>query len=69
MSDNDEKFNISPQVRDKLAARHNVGVDEIKQCFCNREKGFLRDSREEHRTDPPTQWFVAEANKIGRAHV
>ncbi len=25
--------------------------------------GFLEDDREEHRTDPATQWFIAETNQ------
>lgn len=24
---------------------------------------MFEDSREEHRSDPPTQWFIAETNK------
>lgn len=56
------KINISPKVLRKLAARHKVEVHEIEQCFCNRERGFLIDTREDHKTDPQTMWFVAETN-------
>ena len=62
MPNNEDNYNISTQVREKLAVRHNVQIDEISQCFSNRERRFLRDNRAEHRTDPPTQWFVAETN-------
>lgn len=55
-------LNISPKVRQKLAAKHNVEIHEVEQCFCNREKGFLKDTREDHKTDPPTLWFIAETN-------
>ena len=57
------KLNISAQVREKLEKKHGVTENEIRQCFENREGGFLEDAREEHQTDPPTQWFVAETNK------
>lgn len=56
------ELNISDKVKQKLAAKHNVLVEEIEQCFCNREKGFLMDTREEHASDPPTQWFIAETD-------
>jgi len=53
------KLNIAPDIKDKLKTRHGVSEEEIEECFLNREKGFLLDTREEHATDPPTQWFVA----------
>lgn len=53
-------LDISDAVRKKLAVRHGVSEDEVIECFSNREGDFLRDTREEHRTDPPTLWFVAE---------
>jgi len=69
MTDYDDNFNISANVRDKLTNKHNVQINEICQCFCNREKGFLRDSREEHQSNPPTQWFVAETNNGRRLKI
>lgn len=56
------KLRISEAVAEKLASRHKVTQKEILQCFANRERGFLEDPREEHKTNPPTQWFVAETN-------
>lgn len=56
------KIVISEAVAEKLATKHKVSKKEILQCFANRQGGFLEDSREEHRTNPPTQWFVAETN-------
>lgn len=53
---------ISPAVRQKLRDRHNVKECEIFECFANREKGFLIDTREEHESNPPTLWFVAETD-------
>ncbi len=57
------RFNISSDVRKKLKTRHRVEESEIEECFLNREKGHLRDTRENHRTDPPTVWFVAKTDK------
>jgi uncharacterized DUF497 family protein len=56
-------FFISPAVRKKLAAKHNVTEDEVRQCFLNVNGVFLRDKRERHDSDPPTWWFVAETNR------
>jgi hypothetical protein len=54
---------ISDRVQAKLAGKHQVTADEIRHCFENREGTFLEDNREEHKTDPPTQWFIAETNQ------
>jgi hypothetical protein len=54
----------SDDVRKKLAEKHKVSEDEVRQCFENREGDYLEDPREEHRTDPPTHWFVAETNRL-----
>lgn len=56
------QLDISDQIREKLAKKHGVTEKEIRQCFENRDGGFLEDTREDHKTDPPTQWFVAETN-------
>ncbi len=51
---------ISTRIGAKLLTKHNVTQEDIDECFATREKGFLEDPREEHRTDPPTLWFVSE---------
>jgi hypothetical protein len=56
---------ISPRVREKLALRHRVTEDEIIQCFANRSGKYLMDTREAHKTEPQTLWFVAETD-VGR---
>ncbi len=56
------ELNVSPKVRQKLAVKHGVEVHEIEQCFCNVEGNFLKDTREDHKTDPPTMWFIAETD-------
>ncbi|MFV0576063.1 MAG: hypothetical protein ACK5NC_11715 [Vibrio sp.] len=53
---------ISVAVKKKLQVKHNVNEDEVLECFANREKSFLKDTREEHDTDPPTLWFVSETD-------
>lgn len=54
---------ISPKVLQKLREKHDVEATEVAQCFENRTGGFLEDTREQHRTDPATRWFIALTNK------
>ncbi len=54
---------ISSKVSQKLNSKHNVSECEISQCFASRERGFLEDTREDHKTDPVTKWFVAETDR------
>ena len=51
---------ISAKIAAKLAQKHNVTREDIEQCFATRSKGYLRDIREEHHTNPPTLWFISE---------
>lgn len=53
---------ISDKVRQKLEQKHGVKEEEIIQCFASSEKGFLIDTREANRTNPPSQWFVSETD-------
>lgn len=53
---------ISDAIRAKLQAKHDVSSKDVRECFENREGGFLEDDREDHRTDPPTLWFIAPNN-------
>ena len=54
---------ISPKIRAKLADKDPPVADaEIEQCFANRRSTYLIDKREQHRTIPPTRWFVAETD-------
>lgn len=52
----------SSAVKQKLAQKHGVSLEEVQQCFANREGNLLEDIRENHKTDPPTQWFIAETD-------
>ena len=56
------KIVISPAIEAKLRDLHKVSPNEVDQCFQNIEGRFLEDTREQHRTDPPTQWFIAPTN-------
>lgn len=57
------KIIISDTIRAKLAAEHDVGVPEVHQCFANRTGSLLLDTRDQHKTDPPTRWFIAPTNR------
>lgn len=56
---------ISDEIEKKLRDSHGVDQFDILQCFGNQTKSAMLDDREEHRTDPPTQWFISE-NDLGR---
>lgn len=52
---------LSQRIKEKLSDdNHRITESDIHQCFANVEGGFLIDDREEHRTDPPTRWFVSQ---------
>ena len=53
---------ISPAILEKLETKHQVSRREIEQCFENKEGEFVEDTREEHKTDPATLWFIAPTN-------
>ena len=53
---------VSQNIRLKLKNKHGVNISEVEECFSNRELTFLEDKREEHKTTPATQWFIAETD-------
>jgi hypothetical protein len=55
---------ITPAIRDKIEKKHGVSEREVHQCFENRDRAgkLLLDTREQHKTDPPSQWFIARTN-------
>lgn len=56
-------ISISAGVIYKLAHKEPpVSRREVEQCFDNRSGGLLIDTREDHKTNPPTQWFIAKTN-------
>lgn len=60
MSSNQLK--ISPRIVEKLKNKHQVSPDEIWECFLNRRQGFLEDTRLNHKTMPPTFWFISKTD-------
>ena len=52
---------MSPSVREKLRKRQ-ITEAQVLQCFANRAGKYLIDDREEHKTMPPTKWFVASTD-------
>lgn len=57
------KLVISPTIAAKLAAKvPPVTQEEIVQCFANRTMLYLVDPREQHQSDPPTRWFIAQTD-------
>ena len=56
---------ISAAVLEKLASKHHVTAAEVEECFANRVGGLLMDTRERHKTHPPTLWFIAKTD-LGR---
>lgn len=51
---------FSDRILDKLDEKHRVSKKEVIQCFdSSNSDEYLEDSREEHKTIPPTQWFLA----------
>lgn len=60
------KLSLSPKIRQKLALKTPpVSENDIYECFTNRTNAFLMDTREDHKTDPVTFWFISE-NDYGR---
>lgn len=53
---------LTLSVREKLKGKHGVTEDEVVECFANRDRGSLIDTREQHQTVPPTRWFIAQTN-------
>jgi hypothetical protein len=53
---------ISEKIQEKLETKHGVTPAEVHECFANRCGPLLKDTREEHATNPPTVWFISETN-------
>jgi len=55
-------FKVSKRIAEKLNKKHKVTISEVWECFLNRTQGLLGDTRLDHRTEPPTLWFIAETD-------
>ncbi|HEY4083441.1 MAG TPA: ADP-ribosyl-(dinitrogen reductase) hydrolase [Burkholderiaceae bacterium] len=55
---------ISPKIKTKIGdpSHGSISEREVMECFLNRCGRVVKDDREEHRTDPPTVWFVSETH-------
>jgi hypothetical protein len=53
---------MSPAVREKLLFKHSVTEVQVVQCFANQSRTTLIDNREQNRTTPPTEWFIAQTD-------
>ena len=61
---------IRPDVRQKLAYKIPLVYEaEIRECFDNQLYDPIEDTREEHKTKPPTMWFIGETNQLRRLKV
>lgn len=58
-----ENLKVSPDVLLKLTSKHSVTREEVEQCFSSKAGNLLTDTREKHKTNPPTLWFLAFTNK------
>ena len=56
------KIIIGKNIARKLKEKHNVAETEVAQCFWNNAGKYLQDNREEHKTSPPTLWFIAQTD-------
>lgn len=57
-----DSIKISKGTLDKLKEKHRLTRKEVLEAFVNRSGHLLTDTREDHRTNPPTMWFVAYTN-------
>jgi hypothetical protein len=57
------RLNISDDVLTKLKNKHNVIRSEVIECFNNKTRSSLVDDREEHKTAPPTEWFIGSTDQ------
>jgi hypothetical protein len=52
---------MRPGLRKKVKENYGISFKEIKECFLNREKGFLIDERGKY--DYPSLGFVAKTDR------
>ncbi len=63
-------FVFSKKVLEKLEEKHcGITKTDVLECFDNSDGRALEDTREEHITVPPTQWFISETNRGKRLKV
>lgn len=53
---------ITTKILKKLQEQHGVTRKEVVECFHNQGRSALKDTREDHQTDPATFWIISETN-------
>ena len=53
-------IDASPAVRDKIRVTHDVDWIEVEEAFFTSAPPYPLDKRPQHKTKPPTQYFIAE---------
>jgi len=53
---------ISEKVKKKIIDKHSLTLDEVYEAISGRIAGYLEDTREEHKSDPPTYWFIGSTD-------
>jgi hypothetical protein len=64
-----KNLKISDSILAKIVSSHYVQRVEVEQAFQNRTAGLLEDARAQHKTNPPTLWFIAPTNKGRRLKI
>ena len=54
---------VTDAIKSKLKTKHKVELQEVEQCFYNKDGRLLTDNRDLHKTHPPILWFIAQTNK------
>ncbi len=56
-----ERLLFAPAISEKLICKcPPVTVEEIEEAFFNWEGFWVLDDREDHKSVPPTYWFISE---------
>ncbi len=50
---------VTKNVENKIKEFHNVEVIEAEEAFANFNGRMLQDDRLQHKTKPPTYWFLS----------
>lgn len=54
---------ITKEIEEKLRNKHQVSKKEVYESLANCNGKLLTDNRDQHKTNPPTNWMIAETNQ------
>ncbi len=57
------EFRFSDQILQKLDEKHGVTIEEVYEAFDNSDGRTLIDTRDRHKSHPPTEWFISQTRK------